>query len=109
MEEVCGRRVNMQMRLNYKGKKVANIAQCFKAKDFTAFTSGGIHAEGVQYQFLREEDGKIVYGKKKGNGAITLQASKTAIVIGHCKEGDQQENLNKGVSVIAEYLESLGM
>jgi profilin len=71
--------------------------------------ASGIVAEGIKYQFLRVEDEKIVFGKKKDNGAITLQASKTAIVIGHCKEGCQQGNVNKGVGVIAEYLESLSM
>ena len=71
--------------------------------------SNGIRAEGEKYQFLREEDGKVVYGKKKGQGSITLQASKTAIVIGHTTEGCQQGNTNKGVGVIAEYLESMSM
>ena len=71
--------------------------------------ASGVHAEGTKYQFLREEEGKIVFAKKKDFGAITLQASKTAIVIGHCPEGGQQGNTNKGVAVIAEYLESLGM
>lgn len=95
--------------LKLQGQEGANIASCFKAGDFSAFMGGGIHAEGVKYQFLRVEDNKIVYGKKKSYGAITLQASKTAIVIAHCKEGSQQENVNKGVAVIAEYLESMGM
>ena len=40
---------------------------------------------------------------------MTLQASKTAIVMAHTKDGGQQGNTNKGVSYIAEYLESLGM
>ena len=71
--------------------------------------TSGIRVEGEKYQFLREEDKKTVYAKKKGQGAITLQASKTAIVIGHCPEGGQQGNTNKGVAVIAEYLEGLGM
>ena len=71
--------------------------------------AGGIHVEGTKYQFLREEDGKLVLAKKKEHGSITLQASKTAVVIGHCPEGGQQGNLNKGVAVIADYLESLGM
>lgn len=71
--------------------------------------ASGIHAEGEKYQFLREEEGKLVLAKKKGLGAITAQASKTAIVIAHCPEGGQQGNTNKGVAVIAEYLESLGM
>lgn len=71
--------------------------------------ASGVYAEGQKYQFLREEDKKVVFAKKKEFGAITLQASKTAIVIGHCPEGCQQGNTNKGVAVIAEYLESLGM
>lgn len=71
--------------------------------------ASGIYAEGTKYQFLREEEGKVVFAKKKEHGAITLQASKSALVLGHCPEGGQQGNLNKGVAVIAEYLESLGM
>ena len=71
--------------------------------------AGGIHAEGTKYQFLRVEDEKLVLGKRKECGAITMQASKTAIVIAHTAEGCQQGNSNKGVAVIADYLESLGM
>ena len=71
--------------------------------------TSGIHLEGTKYQFLREEDKKIAYGKKKGHGALTMQVSKTAIVLAHCAEGSQQGNLNKGVGVIAEYLESMNM
>lgn len=86
-----------------------NIAQCFQSGDFSTFMASGIHIEGVKYQFLREEEQKLVLGKKKDRGAITLQKSQTAIVIAHCEEGCQQGNVNKGVAVIAEYLESLGM
>ena len=71
--------------------------------------TSGIRAGGTKYQFLREEDKKIAMGKKKDFGSITLQSSKTAIVIAHTKEGCQQGNVNKGVGVIAEYLESMGM
>jgi len=95
--------------LKLQGQEGPNIAKCFKSKDFTQFQAGGIHAEGVKYQFLREEEKKLVLGKKKDHGSITLQASKTAIVIGHTAEGCQQGNVNKGVGVIADYLESLGM
>ena len=92
-----------------QGREGANIARCFKGKDFTPFMSSGVYAEGVMYQFLREYEGKTVFAKKKDHGAITLQASKTAIVIAHCAEGMQHGNVNKGVAVIAEYLESLNM
>ena len=44
--------------------------------------SGGVTAEGTKYQFLREEDNKLVLAKKKDHGALTLQASKT----GTCTE-----------------------
>ena len=80
-----------------------------KSKDFTTFQASGVHCEAVKYQFLREEEGKVVYAKKKGVGAITIQASKTGVVIAFCPEGSQQGNCNKAVNVIADYLESLGM
>ncbi len=92
-----------------QGQEGPNIARCFKSKDFTAFMSNGIWMESIKYQFLREEEGKLVLGKKKSHGSITLQASKTAIVIAHCPEGGQQGNTNKGVAVIAEYLEGMNM
>ncbi|CAB4008968.1 DNA primase [Paramuricea clavata] len=95
--------------LKLTGSEGQNIARALKSKDFTPFQAGGILCEGVKYQFLREEDGKIVFGKKKDKGALTMQCSKTAVVIGHTAEGCQQGNTNKGVGVIADYLESLGM
>ncbi|KAH3741326.1 profilin-like [Dreissena polymorpha] len=87
----------------------AKIAECFKRKDFSKFQASGVFLEGEKYQFLREEDGKLVMAKKKDKGSMTLQSSKTAIVIGHCPEGGQQGSLNKAVAVIAEYLESVNM
>lgn len=86
------------------------IARCFKSKDFRPFTTNdGVHAEDVDYLFLREIDGNTVYAKNKGYGSVTLQSSKTAVVIAHCPEGSQQGNCNKAVCVIAEYLESMNM
>jgi len=91
------------------------IAKALKSGDLTGFQANGLHAENVKYQFLRSESPKegdkpnIVFGKKKDKGAITIQSSKTAIVIGHCAEGCQQGNVNKAVGVIADYLEDLGM
>lgn len=87
----------------------ADIAKCFKSKDFSAFMAGGIHAEGKKYNFLRVEDDKIVMGKRKDMGSITLQSTKTAIIIAHTAEGSQQGNVNKAVGYIADYLENSGM
>ena len=43
---------------------------------------------GVKYQFLRDtDDGKTVLAKKKGEGAITMMSTKTAVVIAHVEEG----------------------
>jgi len=96
--------------IQVQSQEGADIARAMKGKDSSAFATGGIRLEGIKYQFLREEDQvKTVLGKKKENGAITLQSSKTAIVIGHTAEGKQQGEVNKAVAIIAEYLESLNM
>ena len=84
------------------------IGKAMRSGDFTTFQSSGIVIAGVKYMFLRGDDG-VVLGKRKDQGAITLQASGTAVVIGHTKEGMSQGNTNKGVAVIAEYLTSIGM
>lgn len=89
--------------------EAATIANAMKSSDMTTFQASGIWIGGVKYQFIREEDNKLVLGKKKDHGSITLQKSKTAIVIGHTKEGGQQGNTNKGVGIIADYLETLNM
>ena len=85
------------------------LGDIMKKKEFGPFQASGIVVVGIKYQYLREMDGTIVLGKKKDHGAITLQSSKTAVVIGITKEGGQQGDVNKGIAVIAEYLESLGM
>ncbi|XP_033748924.1 profilin-like [Pecten maximus] len=95
--------------LKLQGTEGADIARCFKSKDFSPFMSNGVKVEGTKYQFLREEDSKLVLCKKKGEGALTIQCSKTALVVAHCPEGGQQGSTNKGVGVIADYLESMNM
>lgn len=95
--------------LNLQGSEGAIIAKCFKNKDFKVLQATGIRVEGVKYQFLREEDKKIILGKKKGCGSITIQASKTALVIGHSPEGKQHGNTNKAVDIVAEYLRGMNM
>ena len=68
-----------------------------------------VHATGSLYTFLRELDGNTVFAKCKGQGSITLQSSKSAVVIAHCHDDRQQGNCNKAVGVIANYLESMNM
>lgn len=89
--------------------EAATIGRCFKNNDFTPLMASGVRIEGEKYQFLREEDNKLVLAKKKDMGSITIQASKTALIIGHTAEGCQQGNTNKAVAVIADYLENQGM
>jgi profilin len=38
---------------------------------------------------------------------LTIQKSKTAVIIGHTNEGMRQGNTNKAVAVTADYLESV--
>ncbi|XP_033098918.1 profilin-like [Anneissia japonica] len=87
----------------------ADIALCFKGKDFTPFQTNGVPCEGQNYQFLRQENQKVVMAKKKEHGAVTLRSSKTAIVIAHTPEGGQQGCSKKAVAVIADYLEGMNM
>lgn len=89
------------------GDEIQKISACFKAGDFTYLQTNGVHIAGIKYQFLRA-DPKLVLAKKKEHGALTLQLTKTAIVIAHCPEGCQQGNTNKAVGVIADYLEGQG-
>lgn len=88
--------------------EAANIAKCFKAKDFSVFQASGIRAEEMKYQFLRQDEDAVM-GKMKGHGSLTMQSTKTAVVIGHCPEGGQQGICNKAVATMAEYLISLNM
>lgn len=84
------------------------IAYAMKNSDFTDLQANGIFLEGVKYQFLRE-DSKVCFAKRKEYGSITIQKSKSAVVIGRTPEGKIQGNSNKAVGVIADYLESIGM
>jgi len=106
----------MDTHLKINSQEAATIAKVLrdgKVDDnaLTELQMNGISVEGTKYQFLRGDfiNEKVILAKLKGHGAITIQYSKTAFVIGHTKEGGQQGNANKGVSIIAEYLESLGM
>jgi len=94
--------------LKITAQEASQIGKAMNSGDFTTFQASGIRIEGTKYQFLRGDD-NLALGKKKECGAITMQKSKTAVVIGHTAEGQSQGNTNKGVGVIAEYLESLGM
>ncbi|KAK6194578.1 hypothetical protein SNE40_000190 [Patella caerulea] len=89
--------------------EVDTIAASFKSSDYSSFMHNGVYVGGVKYQFLRVEDEKTVFAKKKNHGGIVMMKSKTAVVIAHYPEGKQMGNAAKAVSVIAEYLESLGM
>ena len=97
--------------LKLSQREASVIARCFKEKNFRPFMQDMeslVDVEGAAWIFLREIDSKIVYARASGQG-LTLQATKTAVVIAHTPGGAQQGNTNKAVGVIAEYLESLDM
>jgi profilin len=85
------------------------LATCMKRRDFTSLATNGITVEGQRYLFLRSEEGKAAYAKKRGNGGLTIHSTKSAVIIAHCVEGRQQGNVNKGTGMIADYLESVNM
>ena len=91
--------------MQLQGQEGADIVRCFISKDFTTFKTNGVIVEGNKYLFLKEEDKKIVYARR--GGAITMQVSKTAVVIAH--SDSQHGYCNKGVWDIAEYLDSMDM
>ena len=79
------------------------IAECFRKKDFTGFSTD-IRLENKGYIFLRDIDNKMVLARR-----ITMQASKSAVVIARTREGGQQGITNIAVAKIAYYLESVNM
>lgn len=94
--------------LNLVGNEGVAIANALKSNDPSTLQQNGIHVGGVKYQFLRhdEEEG-LLLGKKKENGAITIQKSERAIVVAHTIEGKPQGETNKGVKSIVDYLKGM--
>jgi len=96
--------------INLQGTEASTIAGAMNSGDYTTFQSGGIIIEGQKYRFLRgDPDEGLVLGKLKENGAITIQKSETAIVMGHTAEGKQQGETNTGVKGIVDYLKGMNM
>ena len=62
--------------MQLKPDEAAKIAQTFTSKNFDSFQANGIQIEGQKYQFLREEDKKLVFAKKKDFGSVTMQSTK---------------------------------
>jgi len=96
--------------INLVGTEAQVIAGAMNSGDYTTFQSNGILIGGEKYRFLRgdAEEG-LVLGKLKDNGAITIQKSETAVVIGHTAEGKQQGETNTGVKTIVDYLKGMNM
>lgn len=89
--------------------EAATIAKCFKAKEFSQFISCGIVAEGRKYIFIKEIDETTVFARLKNYGAVTLQCSKTGIVIAHTEEEFRPHITMKAVYATVKYLEALNM
>jgi len=94
--------------LAMEAAEVTVIAQQLANDNEEHFQVNGIKCGGIKYQFLRRDE-STYYGKKKDQGCVTLQKTKTAIVVAHTKEGAQVGDVNKAVNIICEYLESSGM
>ena len=88
----------------------STIAKALNNEDCTSFQTKGIVVGGIKYQFLRTdpEEGTVL-GKMKDHGAITIQKTNSAIVIGHTAEGKVHGNTNTGVLNVVNYLKGLNM
>lgn len=80
-----------------------------KSGDISTFIYKGIVIEGVKYTFL-SQNGPVVYAKnKEGKGALTIQKTNFAVIIGHTPEQRQQKFSNIAIGNIANYLQSNGI
>eukprot|EP00112_Aurelia_sp_Birch-Aquarium-sp1_P007464 Seg1814.6 transcript_id=Seg1814.6/GoldUCD/mRNA.D3Y31 product=Profilin protein_id=Seg1814.6/GoldUCD/D3Y31 len=94
----------------HQGNELKLIADEMKKNENNGFGATGIRVGGVKYQFLRHDaDSNIAYGKKKGEGAITVQATKLGYILAHCPEGSQHGKCNAAVHTVAQYLVSVNM
>jgi len=90
--------------------EITKIVNAIQSGDNSPLQAGGIIVEGVKYQFLRADPSeKLIMGKKKDHGAITIQGTKTAVVIGHTQEGCQQGFTNDGIQKVVDYLQGIDM
>ena len=100
---------NHPLALRISVSEAATISKIMSSKDFVLFQSSGITVENIKYRFLRDIEGTVVMGKKKEHGSITLQSTRTAIIIGITKEGGQPGDGNMAIANIAQYMEGMGM
>ena len=82
------------------------IGKAVNDDDEDTFQTKGVLVEGLKYQFLRRDE-NVYHAKLKDHGCISMQKTKTAVVIAHTKEGGSLGNTSKAVNAIAEYLEGL--
>jgi len=91
-------------------EEAVKIASVIESGNMTAFQASGLMAAGLKYTFLREDpEEKLVLAKKKDHGSLTLQATGTAIIIGHTIEGGVQGTTNQVVASIVAYLKQNGI
>lgn len=92
---------------NGSAAEIQKIFAEMKKDDKSGFGVTGITFGGVKYQFLRYDE-DAVYGKKKNEGAITIQKCKQCCIVAHCPEGGQHGSCNLAVGKVADYLSSVG-
>ena len=84
------------------------IGKAVNDDDEDTFQTKGVLVEGLKYQFLRRDE-NVYHAKLKDHGCISMQKTKTAVIIAHTKEGGDVGETNRAVGVVADYLESLNV
>ena len=74
---------------------------------YPSLRENGIIVEGIRYDFLRADD-NMVWGRKQGEGTITMERSKQNVVICHTKEGDNLGNAKRVVEKVVDSFEYYG-
>eukprot|EP00571_Detonula_confervacea_P010358 CAMPEP_0172301490 /NCGR_PEP_ID=MMETSP1058-20130122/3376_1 /TAXON_ID=83371 /ORGANISM="Detonula confervacea, Strain CCMP 353" /LENGTH=134 /DNA_ID=CAMNT_0013011631 /DNA_START=78 /DNA_END=482 /DNA_ORIENTATION=- len=97
---------------NITASEASVIGKAVSDPNLTVFQQSGIIVDGVKYECLRAElnsDNKMVLGKKKDDGFISIQITKTAVIIAHTKEGESHGDTAVAVEQIASYLGQSGI
>jgi len=96
--------------LQISDAEAAAIANGFLVDLEASFSNAGVTLGGKKFMYLRADpDDKLVLAKLKDNGALSIQAANTCIIVAHTAEGKSQGNTNKGLLTIIDYLKSMNM
>ena len=97
----------VSFKLTTQESTVIGIGMMESDMSYPSLRENGIIVEGIRYDFLRADD-NMVWGRKQGEGTITMERSKQNVVICHTKEGDNLGNAKRVVEKVVDSFEYYG-